>query len=314
MANPFTSPIYKIPYGTKLCNIPIERFSGNNVTSGLLSNGGQIFFSPSLLQQNSTNEIDVDEIDRDVDRPLVGDGDYGSSENEDYDPFTPTDSSKEDAWLLAATDIRTTMRDLQRSPDSDSANRGIDSNVMTLAVAIPAVLEGIGAAFSWFAGLFTTKVVVITTTATGAAYGTHRAIQNSKRNAVSNNSGSKDDSTNSDNSNTTTGEDNGSTTADETKNNAPTEEEIQNDSVKALEQILGRPPTKKEQQNFDQKHGISEQRNKDRKRSSNSRDADNVGGGAEHTSNTTPSNRRKHQQAESRRARDQRRARERRRR
>ncbi|HED37480.1 MAG TPA: hypothetical protein ENI76_04440 [Ignavibacteria bacterium] len=62
MANPFTSPIYKIPYGTKLCNIPIERFSGNNVTSGLLSNGGQIFFSPSLLQQNSTNEIDVDEI------------------------------------------------------------------------------------------------------------------------------------------------------------------------------------------------------------------------------------------------------------
>lgn len=59
---PFASPIYPIVLGVPLGNISTSRFSGVP-TSGLLSgfkNG--IFFSPSLLQQNNSNEIDISDI------------------------------------------------------------------------------------------------------------------------------------------------------------------------------------------------------------------------------------------------------------
>jgi len=58
----FKSPLYPVPTGTVLGDVPSSRFSGEPTSGPLSGSDGSIFFSPSLLQQNDTNEIDVDEV------------------------------------------------------------------------------------------------------------------------------------------------------------------------------------------------------------------------------------------------------------
>lgn len=60
--NTFVSPLYQVPLGTVLGSVPASRFSGEPQSGPLSGAQGAIFFSPSLLQQNDTNEIDLDQI------------------------------------------------------------------------------------------------------------------------------------------------------------------------------------------------------------------------------------------------------------
>lgn len=58
----FKSPLYPVPTGTVLGSVPSSRFSGEPTSGPLSGSNGSVFFSPSLLQQNNTNEIDLDEM------------------------------------------------------------------------------------------------------------------------------------------------------------------------------------------------------------------------------------------------------------
>ena len=60
--NTFVSPVYPAPRGRVLGPVPLSRFSGEPSSGPLSGAQGAIFFSPSLLQQNDTNEIDLDRI------------------------------------------------------------------------------------------------------------------------------------------------------------------------------------------------------------------------------------------------------------
>lgn len=58
----FVSPLYPVPKGRFLGPVPASRFSGEPQSGPLSGGQGALFFSPSLLQQNDTNEIDLDFI------------------------------------------------------------------------------------------------------------------------------------------------------------------------------------------------------------------------------------------------------------
>jgi len=58
----FASPLYPIPIGTRLGSIPIREFSGEPASGSLSGFSGVVFFSPAMLQQNNTNQIDLDDI------------------------------------------------------------------------------------------------------------------------------------------------------------------------------------------------------------------------------------------------------------
>lgn len=58
--NTFVSPLYPVPRGQVLGSVPVGRFSGEPTSGPLSGAQGAVFFSPSLLQQNDTNEIDLD--------------------------------------------------------------------------------------------------------------------------------------------------------------------------------------------------------------------------------------------------------------
>lgn len=60
--NDFETPIYEVPKNIKLGNVPISNFTGEPTTGPLSGSNGAIYFSPSLLQQNNSNEIDLDFI------------------------------------------------------------------------------------------------------------------------------------------------------------------------------------------------------------------------------------------------------------
>jgi hypothetical protein len=57
----FNAPVYPIPTGAILGQVPIEKFSG--VPTGIAGPGlGILFFSPALSEFQSCNEIDLDYI------------------------------------------------------------------------------------------------------------------------------------------------------------------------------------------------------------------------------------------------------------
>lgn len=60
--NTFVSPLYPVPTGRRAGFVPPSRFSGEPTSGPLSGAAGAIFFSPALLQQNDTNEIDLDFI------------------------------------------------------------------------------------------------------------------------------------------------------------------------------------------------------------------------------------------------------------
>ena len=60
--NTFVSPLYQVPLGKVLGSVPASRFSGEPQSGPLSGAQGAVFFSPSLLQQNDTNEIDLDQV------------------------------------------------------------------------------------------------------------------------------------------------------------------------------------------------------------------------------------------------------------
>ncbi len=256
---------------------------------------------------------DFESIARDIERE-----EGNEPENTDSDPGLRgvSESSKGDASRAAGTPRptytefmtgppRPTYTEFMTGPDSPYSNRaGGDQGLRPVAIVSGPIVIGLAVRVLWglaTAGTAAAGYDVVETTRRRAA---DRALNARSGFRSSDDSGS----TGSDSKTTPDDANNGnSTDTNEAESNTPTEEEIEKDSVKALEEILGRPATKKEQENFDQKHGISEQRNKSRKRRSNSREAGNVGGGKEHTSNKRKSNEGQHQGAESRRARDQRR-------
>jgi hypothetical protein len=56
------SPLYPVQRGKVLGSVPVGRFSGEPQSGPLSGAQGAVFFSPSLLQQNDTNEIYLDQI------------------------------------------------------------------------------------------------------------------------------------------------------------------------------------------------------------------------------------------------------------
>jgi hypothetical protein len=58
----FISPIYQVPFGSKLGEVDASRFSGEPTTGILAQTSGAIFFSPALLSPNNNNQIDLDNI------------------------------------------------------------------------------------------------------------------------------------------------------------------------------------------------------------------------------------------------------------
>lgn len=95
--NSFVSPLYPVPFGVVLGSIPLGRFTGEPQTGPLSGANGAIFFSPSFLQQNNTNEIDLDNI-----RVSVRTSDeYVRPIEEESRVFTfgPTGSSKTNTYL-----------------------------------------------------------------------------------------------------------------------------------------------------------------------------------------------------------------------
>lgn len=60
--NDFEPVTYEVPMNRRLGEVPISGFTGEPESGPLSGSDGLVFFSPSLLQQNDTNEIDLDFI------------------------------------------------------------------------------------------------------------------------------------------------------------------------------------------------------------------------------------------------------------
>jgi hypothetical protein len=60
---PFISPIYQIPFGIELGQVPASRFTGSPVSGLLEGVNHSVFFSPSFISALSGNEIDIDTIE-----------------------------------------------------------------------------------------------------------------------------------------------------------------------------------------------------------------------------------------------------------
>ena len=60
---PFYSPLYPIPLGIELGQVPSSRFTGSPVSGLLVGVKHSVFFSPSFISSLSGNEIDVDTIE-----------------------------------------------------------------------------------------------------------------------------------------------------------------------------------------------------------------------------------------------------------
>lgn len=60
--NDFEVDVYEVPKNILLGKIPISSFMGEPMIGPLSGSNGSIYFSPSFLQQNNTNEIDLDFI------------------------------------------------------------------------------------------------------------------------------------------------------------------------------------------------------------------------------------------------------------
>lgn len=55
----FAGPLYPVPTGVPLGQVPLGRFSGEPQTGLLAGLAGGVFFSPALIQQSSSNGLDV---------------------------------------------------------------------------------------------------------------------------------------------------------------------------------------------------------------------------------------------------------------
>lgn len=109
----FTEPSYDVPKGVRLGNVDIDRFSGEPESGPLSDAAGAIFFSPSLLEENDDNEIDVDSIQVSVhgsdvyERPPEGNGKVFTWGPGSGRTNNPRDRTQPEAYTVIGTMVQT---------------------------------------------------------------------------------------------------------------------------------------------------------------------------------------------------------------